>query len=154
MKFKAGDKAKVIACKYGHKFNIGEVVTITELKLESWGYECSNNDDYWCLNDEELEPIESTIVIKENTDIKDFALQVVKYLEDHYGEHNNKAFLKVVNDKCSPTNVYELEWYVNRKWSVKERYNTFEKAELHKNILIKEHHYSADELRIVCQEVF
>ena len=97
---------------------------------------------------------DSTIVIKENTGIKDFAIQVVKYLEDHYGEHNYKAFLEVVNDKCSPTNIYELEWYVNGKWSVKERYHTFEKAELHKNILIKDNHYSTDELRVVCQEVF
>ena len=39
------------------------------------------------------------ITIKENTCIKDFAIQVVKYLEDHYGEHNYKAFLEVVNDK-------------------------------------------------------
>ena len=37
---------------------------------------------------------DSTIVIKENTGMKDFAIQVVKYLEDHYGEHNNKAFLE------------------------------------------------------------
>jgi len=39
------------------------------------------------------------IVIQENTHVKDFAIQVVKYLEDHYGEHNYKCFLEVVNDK-------------------------------------------------------
>ena len=99
MRFKVGDKARVVSKKHGHKFNIGEIVTITELYLEDIDYDCSNNNDCWFLRDEELEPIESTIVIKENTGIKDFALQVVKYLEDHYGEHNNKAFLEVVNDK-------------------------------------------------------
>jgi len=43
--------------------------------------------------------VESAVMVQENTGIKDFAIQVVKYLEDHYGEHNYKAFLEVVNDK-------------------------------------------------------
>ena len=101
MRFKVGDKARFIARKYGHEFNIGEIVTITEVGLNDsgWTYKCSN-DNYICwLRGEELEPIESTIVIEDNTGIKDFALQVVKYLEDHYGDHNYKAFLEVVNDK-------------------------------------------------------
>lgn len=101
MKFKVGDKARVIANRYDHNFNIGEIITITEVDLNDrfWTYKCLNDNESWWLNDEELELIESTIVIKENTGIKDFAIQVVKYLEDHYGEHNYKAFLEVVNDK-------------------------------------------------------
>ena len=99
MKFKVGDKARVIANKSNHGFNIGEIVNITELRLDDSAYDCCNNNYWWILGDEELEPIGSTIVIKENTGIKDFAIQVVKYLEDHYGEHNYKCFLEVVNDK-------------------------------------------------------
>lgn len=101
MKFKVGDKARVIANRYDHNFNIGEIITIIIVDLDDsdMPYKCLNNNGTWWLSEEELEPFESTIVIKENTGIKEFAIQVVKYLEDHYGDHNYKAFLEVVNDK-------------------------------------------------------
>lgn len=102
MKFKVGDKARVVANKPNHSFKIGAIVTVINcIKGENSNfYQCTDNISkfYWCYHEEDLNPIES-IIIEPNTGIKDFAIQVVKYLEDHYGDHNNKAFLEVVNDK-------------------------------------------------------
>ena len=43
MKFKVGDKVKVIAKKHGHGFNIGEIVKIEEISDRD--YKCSSKSD-------------------------------------------------------------------------------------------------------------
>lgn len=48
MKFKVGDKVKVIAKKHGHGFNIGEIVKIEEISDRD--YKCSSlkeNELWW-----------------------------------------------------------------------------------------------------------
>lgn len=44
MKYKKGDKVKIIAKSNDHGFNIGEVVTIDEVRETS--YKASNEEDY------------------------------------------------------------------------------------------------------------
>lgn len=53
MKFKVGDKVKVIAEKRGHEFDIGEIVKIEE--ISDRGYKCSSlekNELWWMGEDE------------------------------------------------------------------------------------------------------
>lgn len=53
MKFKVGDKVKVIAKKHGHGFNIGEIVKIEEISGRD--YKCSSlekNELWWMGEDE------------------------------------------------------------------------------------------------------
>lgn len=55
MKFKVGDKVKVIAKRHGHEFDIGEIVKIEEV---SGGYKCSSlkkNKLWWMGEDEFVE---------------------------------------------------------------------------------------------------
>ena len=55
-KFKVGDKVRVVDCVCGHKFDIGDVVTV--VSLESSYYECCADGDWcdtWYLTDDEAE---------------------------------------------------------------------------------------------------
>lgn len=57
MKFKVGDKVKVIAKRHGHEFDIGEIVKIEEVS-DRGGYKCSSlkkNKLWWMGEDEFVE---------------------------------------------------------------------------------------------------
>ena len=58
-KFKDGQKVKVIANEYGHKFEIGEIVEIIFADKDAYhgvgDYKCSNGIDTWFLIDQEIE---------------------------------------------------------------------------------------------------
>lgn len=47
MKFKVGDKVKVIAKRHGHEFDIGEIVRIEEVR--NIDYKCSSlkKNEFW-----------------------------------------------------------------------------------------------------------
>lgn len=66
MKFKVGDKVKVIAKKHGHHFNIGEIVKIEH--TSEYNYICKSlkNNDYWNLGDDEIVKVKFT-----KADLKD-----------------------------------------------------------------------------------
>jgi len=58
--YKPGEKAKIIACTSGHKFRIGEIVTIVEFEDDAW--RCVNDKDkYWWVQEDEMEVIGKTI---------------------------------------------------------------------------------------------
>lgn len=53
MKFKIGDKVRVVAKKHGHRFDIGEIVKIEEISYRD--YQCSSlekNELWWMREDE------------------------------------------------------------------------------------------------------
>lgn len=54
MKFKVGDKVKVIAEKHGHKFDIGEIVRIEE--VSDIDYKCSSlkKNEFWWMGEDEF----------------------------------------------------------------------------------------------------
>lgn len=66
MKFKVGDRVKVIARKHGHFFDNGEVVKIKEVTSE--GYMCSSleRNNIWWLKDDEVDEVKFT-----KSDLKD-----------------------------------------------------------------------------------
>lgn len=66
MKFKVGDKVKVIAKKHGHKFAIGEIVKIDEISDRD--YKCSSleKNELWWLRDDEVAEVKFT-----KSDLKD-----------------------------------------------------------------------------------
>ena len=66
MKFKAGDEVKVIARKYGHHFNIGEIVKITQINKSDYTCESFNKHDIWWLKDNEVAEVKFT-----KSDLKD-----------------------------------------------------------------------------------
>ena len=61
MKFKEGDKVRVVSRKYGHCFGIGQEGLITEFFPKGKGprYRVDSADDYWFMDDEELELIKN-----------------------------------------------------------------------------------------------
>ena len=72
MKFKVGDKVKVIAKKHGHGFNIGEIVKIEEISDRD--YKCSSleKNELWWMGEDEFTKVK---FIK--SDLKDG--DIVKY---------------------------------------------------------------------------
>lgn len=66
MKFKVGDRVKVIARKHGHKFAIGEIVKIDEVSDRD--YKCSSleKNELWWLRDDEVAEVKFT-----KSDLKD-----------------------------------------------------------------------------------
>ena len=60
-KYKIGNRVRVIACKHGHEFDIGNVVTVLYVGDNKYGasYECLNeNGDSWWLSESEITPAE------------------------------------------------------------------------------------------------
>lgn len=66
MEFKVGDKVKVIAEKYGHEFDIGEIVKIEE--IDDRDYKCSSlkKDELWWMREDEFVKVKFT-----KADLKD-----------------------------------------------------------------------------------
>lgn len=66
MEFKVGDKVKVIAKKYGHEFDIGEIVKIEE--IDDRNYKCSllKKDELWWIREDEFVKVKFT-----KADLKD-----------------------------------------------------------------------------------
>lgn len=66
MEFKVGDKVKVIAKKYGHEFDIGEIVKIEE--IDDRNYKCSSlkKDELWWMREDEFVKVKFT-----KADLKD-----------------------------------------------------------------------------------
>lgn len=66
MKFKVGDKVKVIAEKRGHEFDIGEIVKIEEISDRD--YKCSSlkKDELWWMGEDEFVKVKFT-----KSDLKD-----------------------------------------------------------------------------------
>lgn len=56
LRFKVGDKVRVIACRHGHCFDIGHEGKISR-KIEHPQQPHYQVDDAWYLSDDELEPI-------------------------------------------------------------------------------------------------
>lgn len=54
MKFKVGDKVKVIAKRHGHEFDIGEIVRIEE--VSDIDYKCSSlkKNEFWWMGEDEF----------------------------------------------------------------------------------------------------
>ena len=61
MKFKKGQKVKVVDRVHGHNFKIGDIVNILDLDPKSnggtGGYKCELNGEMWWLDDRELKKI-------------------------------------------------------------------------------------------------
>ena len=54
MKFKVGDKVRVVAKKHGHRFDVGEIVKIEEISDRD--YKCSSlkKDEVWWMEEDEF----------------------------------------------------------------------------------------------------
>lgn len=67
MKYKAGQKVKVINRINGHKFQLNEVVTIIIVSDSS--YTCGNNTDKWNLTEDEVELFEKEPIMENSTQL-------------------------------------------------------------------------------------
>jgi hypothetical protein len=56
--YKVGQKVRVIANVNKHDFAIGEIVTVRELDADGNIDSCENENDYWFIDNEEVEPVE------------------------------------------------------------------------------------------------
>lgn len=61
MKYKVGDRVRVISSANGHKFNIGDIVTIEKLYPDGDPphYKARNSSGSWYVGDENIEDIVS-----------------------------------------------------------------------------------------------
>ena len=65
MKFKVGDKVRVIGNHYGHCFDIGTVAEIAEVGEKD--YKVQGKDDYWRMKDDELDLVSKKNIMKKLT---------------------------------------------------------------------------------------
>lgn len=101
MKFKVGDKVKVIAKKHGHCFDIGEVVKIKEVGRAD--YRCSSLERYtiWWLGDDEVAEVKFT-----KSDLKDG--DIVTYRD---GDKRTVVAENLINSNGYPSK--KLNQYTN-----------------------------------------
>lgn len=55
MKYKVGDKVRIVGRKHGHGFNLGDIVEI--LYVGRYIYKANKNDSVWYIADKEVEPV-------------------------------------------------------------------------------------------------
>lgn len=103
MKFKVGDRVKVMARKHGHCFDIGEVIKIKEVNRE--GYMCSSleRNNIWWLRDDEVAEVKFT-----KSDLKDYDIVTERnrkkrivlegFLRDDIGEISLTDFTENLKD--------------------------------------------------------
>ena len=62
--YSVGDRVRVAACLYGHRFDIGEIVVIDRILTESYIAKRDTEDfsdrDWWYVYDDELEKVVRT----------------------------------------------------------------------------------------------
>ncbi|MFR2207175.1 MAG: hypothetical protein ACLS59_06520 [Clostridia bacterium] len=104
MEFKAGDKVKVIAEKYGHEFDIGEIVKIEE--IDNRNYKCSSlkKDELWWMREDEFVKVKFT-----KLDLKDYDIVTERngkkrivlegFLRDDIGEISLTYFTEDLKDE-------------------------------------------------------
>ena len=66
MKFKVGDKVKVIAKRHGHGFNIGEIVKIEEISDRDYTCSSLKENELWWMGEDEFTKVKFT-----KSDLKD-----------------------------------------------------------------------------------
>lgn len=64
MKYKVGDKVRVVSCKGGHKFNLGDIVEIFDVGESD--YIATKDGNTWYIYDEEVEPVGTETEEKES----------------------------------------------------------------------------------------
>lgn len=103
MKFKVGDRVKVIARKHGHCFNIGEVIKIKEVNRESYMCSSLERNNIWWLRDDEVAEVKFT-----KSDLKDYdivterngkkRIVLERFLRDEIGEISLADFTENLKD--------------------------------------------------------
>jgi hypothetical protein len=58
-RFEVGDKVRITACLYGHKFEIGDTVEVKRVTTNDGEYLVSKDRETWFVRDNELEPVEA-----------------------------------------------------------------------------------------------
>lgn len=95
MKFKVGDKVKVIAKKHGHGFNIGEIVKIEEISDRDYKCNSLKKDKLWWMGEDEFVEWKFTKSDLQNGDIvtyRDGRKKIV--FEDKFYGSNHFVLLK------------------------------------------------------------
>lgn len=87
MKFKEGDRCRVIGNIYAHDFDVGDIVIIKQVNNDDYYAYSRDPYDTWLITDEELEPatpmeIASTLTTKKADELTDPFKQQVG--GDHY----------------------------------------------------------------------
>lgn len=64
MKFKRGDKVRIVSERNGHGFSIGEIVRIDEIykHKDDEHYYAVSNDDGWYVGPDEIAPTKAKIM--------------------------------------------------------------------------------------------
>lgn len=103
MEFKVGDKVKVIAEKYGHEFDIGEIVKIEEIDYRN--YKCSSlkKDELWWMREDEFVKVKFTKADLKDGDIatdREGKKRTVSkgFLVDNFGEISLTYFTEDLKD--------------------------------------------------------
>jgi hypothetical protein len=55
MKAKVGDKIIVTGKFNGHRFSIGDVLTVLKINKKKGGYMCTDDEDIWWLEENEFD---------------------------------------------------------------------------------------------------
>ena len=106
LKYKVGDRVKVVNRFKGHLFKIGDIVTITEEIPDGNPphYRADSDTDYWWLNDDEIELYEEKKMTKYTTEPIDYT-GCHPVIAEHL-KRGEAILCRVTDDYCN-------NWVVN-----------------------------------------
>lgn len=96
LKYNIGDRVRIVACKHGHRFNLGDIVTIQKKSNDDYRA-VSNDGTGWWITDDEVEPINNKKIVITT----DGNTTLARLYE------NNKV-IKTAEAKCSPEDEFDF----------------------------------------------
>lgn len=83
MKYKVGDRVRIVGNRYAHHFDIGEVVTIVSVNQEDKDYLAENSSkEDWYVVETEIEPADVFTIGEEYTDKNGMKWKCIHIRED------------------------------------------------------------------------
>lgn len=88
MKFKAGDKARIVGNEIDHRFLNGEIVTVTPYKFKFADYTAVNKrGENWYVKESDLEPI---LPVQEEETFDKWYSRLIEWQSTHFKETTTK----------------------------------------------------------------
>lgn len=119
MKYKEGDIVKIIACRNGHQFELGEEVRITKVRDVDYKAEYLDGHDYWFVEDEEIKLISGTNELQQKIEK---AIKIIENDTDLNSQRQRNRLVEILKGNPDFDRKKEIE-QINMKYYYDEPAN-------------------------------